>query len=109
MTFTGPSIEALDTAILSTIDADLSQMPSLYNTMEGNEASLEDTASADAWLDPAHDIFSTPSQEIAMYSTHDTCLTHLNTGDWAATHAGTSCKSSRILWKKKHCSVLHHC
>ncbi len=58
------------------MDADLSHIPSLHNTLSQDPLALGETSSfssmasddeeaIDAWLDPAHDILSTPPPQTA--------------------------------------------
>ena len=65
--------ELQDTAILSTVDADLSHIPSLHNTMTGDPLNREEASSLDsndneafdAWLDPPQDMCMAPDTENA--------------------------------------------
>ena len=63
-----------DTAILSTVDADMSHIPSLHNTdtdyaeAPSTEAvarsDSKDTEGQDVWLDPIQDIFNTATNQL---------------------------------------------
>lgn len=112
--FAGTVDELQDTAILSTVDADLSHIPSLHNTLENDPYMQRETSdSLDndpniEWLEPLPDLLRTPSQLAGDTLTSPDETEDLEKGTWPC-HGGNDVTNLPGLRKTLRTSFLIMC